>query len=205
MARRRSTLESVRPIPDRGFLAGAVLDHGEVLDHLLDAVEADFTAALRLLRKAFACGGKVLVCGNGGSAADAQHFTAELVGQPSPLPAVALTVDTSALTAIGNDCGYVHVFSRQVTALGRPEDVLIALSTSGESANVHEACEIAHRLGLKVIGLTGAAGGGLAARSDICIRVPSRDTPRIQEMHILVLHAFWYGVRDSMAAIREVS
>ena len=196
--------EIARPLPERGFLASALLGHAEVLDRLLDAVEADFAEALRLLRQAFAHGGKVLICGNGGSAADAQHFAAELVGQPCPLPAVALTVDTSALTAVGNDYGYVHVFSRQVAALGRPGDVLVALSTSGESANVLEACEAAHRLGLKVVGLTGAGGQSLASRSHSCIRVPSHETPRIQEMHILVLHALWQGVRDSMPAIREV-
>ncbi|OYT71095.1 MAG: phosphoheptose isomerase [Chloracidobacterium sp. CP2_5A] len=136
--------------------------------------------------------GRVFLCGNGGSAADAQHLAAELVGRflrdRRPLPAVALATDTSILTAVANDLGYAEVFARQVVALGRPGDLLIAISTSGNSPNVLRAAEAARRQRLTVLGLTGRAGGKLCALCDLCLRAPSDATPRIQEMHILVGH-----------------
>ena len=137
-------------------------------------------------------GGKVLFCGNGGSAADAQHLAAEFVGRylydrPS-IPALALTVDTSALTAIGNDYGYDQVFARQVSGLGQAGDVLVGLSTSGHSANVIQAVTIAKDRGLTTIGMTGESGGQLADLCDVCICVPSPHTNHIQEMHIAVGH-----------------
>ncbi|AWK90207.1 D-sedoheptulose 7-phosphate isomerase [Azospirillum thermophilum] len=137
-------------------------------------------------------GGKVLFCGNGGSAADSQHLAAELTGRylhdRPPLAAVALTVDSSALTAIANDYSYDEVFARQVRALGRAGDVLVGISTSGNSRNVVAALEAARALGLRTVGLTGAGGGRMAELCDVCIRVPSTDTPRIQEMHIAAGH-----------------
>jgi phosphoheptose isomerase len=157
---------------------------------------ADHTAAIvkaaELMRDAVLAGKKVLLCGNGGSAADAQHIAAELVGrfvfERKPLPAVALTTDTSALTAIGNDYGYEHVFSRQVEALGSPGDVLVAITTSGTSKNVLAAVATARELGMKVIGLTGAKGAAFVASCDAGIAVPSTNTARIQENHITIGH-----------------
>ncbi len=140
--------------------------------------------------------GKILACGNGGSAADAQHFAAEMTGrfekERMELAAIALTTDTSALTAIGNDYGFEHIFSKQVRALGRAGDVLVGISTSGNSANVIEAIKAAHERDMRVIALTGRDGGKIAAMlqdSDILLNVPYPRTARIQENHILLIHA----------------
>ncbi len=137
-------------------------------------------------------GGKVLVCGNGGSAADAQHIAAELQGkfymQRGSLSAIALTTNTSAITAISNDYGFSEVFARQVEGVGSNGDILIGISTSGNSQNVIRAFEEASRIGMKRISFTGETGGELGGLSDVCIKVPSMDTPRIQEAHILVAH-----------------
>jgi D-sedoheptulose 7-phosphate isomerase len=137
-------------------------------------------------------GHKVLSAGNGGSAADAQHFAAELVGrykrERSPYPAIALTTDTSILTAIGNDYGYDDVFARQVGALGREGDVLLAYSTSGRSENLVRAAEEAHRRGMSVVSLTGDGNSPLAVTADIALRMPATDTPVIQEMHLMTTH-----------------
>ena len=136
--------------------------------------------------------GRILVCGNGGSAADAQHIAAELSGrfkkERIALAGIALTTDTSALTAIGNDYGYDYVFSRQLEAIGRKGDILIAISTSGNSENVLNSMKSAKKLGIKTITLTGKTGGEMAKKGDINIIIPSNDTPRIQEMHIMVGH-----------------
>ncbi|CAO3383440.1 D-sedoheptulose 7-phosphate isomerase [Azospirillum argentinense] len=157
------------------------------------AGQADsIAAAAALMIDGLRTGGKVLFCGNGGSAADSQHLAAELTGRylrdRPPLAAVALTVDTSALTAIANDYSYDEVFARQVRGLGRPGDVLVGLSTSGNSRNVVAALEAARAIGLQTIGLTGAGGGRMKELCDICLCVPSSDTPRIQEMHIAAGH-----------------
>ncbi|ENV8688558.1 phosphoheptose isomerase [Neisseria gonorrhoeae] len=140
--------------------------------------------------------GKILTCGNGGSAADAQHFAAEMTGrfekERMELAAVALTTDTSALTAIGNDYGFDHVFSKQVRALGRAGDVLVGISTSGNSDNVIEAVKAAHERDMHVIALTGRDGGKIAAMlkdTDVLLNVPHPRTARIQENHILLIHA----------------
>jgi len=137
-------------------------------------------------------GNKVMLCGNGGSAADSQHIAAELSGrfkkERIPLAGIALTTDTSALTAIGNDYGYEYVFSRQLEALGKEGDVLIAISTSGNSPNVIKAIESAKKTGIKVITLSGKDGGKMKEMGDVNIVIPSNDTPRIQEMHIMVGH-----------------
>ncbi len=138
-------------------------------------------------------GGKILFCGNGGSASDAQHLAAELSGRfqydRKPLYAEALHVNTSYLTAVANDYGYDRVYSRMVEAAGRKGDVLVALSTSGNSVNVVNAVEQARKQKMITIGLTGARGGKLARMCDLCIRVPSENTARIQEVHILIGHA----------------
>ncbi len=162
----------------------------------VSAVEAvcldDIVAAADLLIAALRDGGKLLICGNGGSAADAQHLATEFVStftidnaRPS-IPAIALTTDTSLLTAIANDFGIERVFARQVESLGRAGDVLIAISTSGNSANVVRAAEQARRQELRVVGLTGASGGDLAPGCDVAIRVPSSVTAHIQECHLAV-------------------
>lgn len=147
--------------------------------------------ALRLAA-ALAKGNKLLICGNGGSAADAQHMAAEFVNRflmdRPPLPAIALTTDSSILTAIGNDFGFDQVFSKQVAALGKAGDILLAISTSGSSKNVLLAIEEAKKLGVLCIGLTGRGGGAMAACCDILIDVESGHTPLIQEIHITVEH-----------------
>ena len=161
------------------------------------AVLAEPTAqAALLLFQALAEDGKILVCGNGGSAADAQHFAAELTGrfekERVARAAVALPPDTSALTAIGNDYGFEHIFSKQVRALGRAGDVLMGISTSGNSANVIEAIKAAHERDMKVVAFTGRDGGKIAAmlkEGDVLLNVPYPRTARIQEVHILLVHA----------------
>ena len=146
-------------------------------------------------------GGKVLACGNGGSAADAQHFAAELINrfetERPPLAAVALTTDSSTLTSIANDYAYQQVFSKQLRAIGRRGDVLLAISTSGNSGNVLEAIGAAHELGVRVIALTGSGGGKVASlikADDVHICVPHRNTAWIQEVHLLVLHCLCDGI-----------
>lgn len=137
-------------------------------------------------------GNKILFCGNGGSAADSQHLAAEFVGrfqkERKGLPAIALTVDTSILTAVGNDYGYENVFSRQVEALAEAGDILIGISTSGNSENVVKAIELAKSMGVYTVGMTAIGGGKMAAICDQCIAVPAKVTARAQEMHILIGH-----------------
>ena len=153
---------------------------------LLDQIATEMAAALRE-------GRKLLLCGNGGSAADSQHIAAEFIGrfkrERRSLPALALTTDTSVLTALGNDYSYDSVFSRQVEGLGEPGDVLIALSTSGNSKNVLEAVKVAKMKGLTSIGFTGSKGGLLKEKADHCFQAQSDHTPHIQEIHITALHA----------------
>ena len=160
-----------------------------------NALNAPLTRAATLLAETLRQGGKVLACGNGGSAADAQHFAAELVNrfemERPPLAGIALTTDTSNLTSIANDYAWVQVFSKQVRALGRRGDVLLAISTSGNSGNVIEAMQAAHEMGVRVVALTGNGGGkmgALMAAEDVHICVPHKITARIQEVHLLVLH-----------------
>jgi D-sedoheptulose 7-phosphate isomerase len=166
-----------------------------------NALNAPLTRAATLLAETLRQGGKVLACGNGGSAADAQHFAAELVNrfemERPPLAGIALTTDTSNLTSIANDYAWVQVFSKQVRALGRRGDVLLAISTSGNSANVLEAVGAAHELGLRVIALTGNGGGKMAAlvgADDVHVCVPHKTTARIQEVHLLALHCMCDGI-----------
>jgi len=147
---------------------------------------------VKIVVNAFKSGNKVLLFGNGGSAADAQHIAAEFVNrfliERPPLPAIALTTDTSILTSISNDYGYVDSFSKQVKALGKEGDVAIGISTSGSAANVLKAMKVAREMGLKTVGLTGTDGGELAKVVDLAIVVDSQVTPRIQEVHITVGH-----------------
>ncbi len=166
-------------------------------------VESDqVAAAAGLLIACFRAGGKVMFCGNGGSAADSQHLAAEFMGRylkdRDPLPSIALTVDTSALTAIGNDYGYEQVFSRQLRGIGRGGDVLVGISTSGNSGNVVRAFEAAREMGISTLALTGAGGGLLADLADIAIKVPSSRTNEIQEMHIMIGHMLCGFVEDAV-------
>jgi phosphoheptose isomerase len=168
--------------------------------------EPAIAGAAELLRDAVLTGKKVLLCGNGGSAADAQHIAAELVGrfvlERRPLAAIALTTDTSALTAIANDYGYEQVFARQVEALGAPGDVLIAITTSGASKNVVAAVAAARARGMKVLGLTGAKGAAFVQSCDAGVAVPSTVTARIQELHIAIGHILCEVVDEAFAPAR---
>jgi phosphoheptose isomerase len=175
----------------RGHFEASIKAKQDTLATMLPAVARGASLIVDTIRG----GGKVLVCGNGGSAADAQHFTAEFTGrferERPGLPAIALTTDTSALTAIANDYGYDVVFSKQVQALGRKGDLLVAISTSGNSGSVLKAMEVAHAAGLRVLALTGRDGGKMAKalrEGDVELRSASSVTARIQEVHILFLH-----------------
>lgn len=176
-------------------------DSAEAKLGALDVLAEPILAATELLFAALANDNKVLACGNGGSAADSQHFAAELVGrferERPGLPAIALTTDTSILTAIGNDYDFNSIFSKQVRALGQPGDVLLAISTSGNSANVLAAAEAAHEREMTVIALTGKGGGKLGQQlgeTDIHICVPHDRTARIQEIHLLTIHCLCDGI-----------
>jgi D-sedoheptulose 7-phosphate isomerase len=150
-------------------------------------------AAAEMLAQVFKAGGKVLIFGNGGSAADAQHLAAEFVNrfqvERPPLAALALTTDTSILTAVANDYDFMQVFAKQVRALGRPGDLAWGISTSGNSPNVVAGLDAARELGLKTLALSGGDGGPVAAAADLALIVPSRNTPRVQEVHITIGHA----------------
>ncbi|MBQ4133721.1 MAG: D-sedoheptulose 7-phosphate isomerase [Desulfovibrionaceae bacterium] len=160
-------------------------------------------AACGIMADALRRGGKILIAGNGGSAADAQHFAAELVGRfqknRRALPCLALNTDTSNLTALGNDFGFDTVFARQVEALGKPGDVFIGISTSGNSENIIAAAKEARRAGLVSVGLLGRDGGSLAGLVDYPVIVPHQVTARIQEAHIFILH-YWAGVLEDTCA-----
>lgn len=190
------------------LVANALLEGVRLRVQLTAEHSGDIARAAELMRDAVQAGKKVLLCGNGGSAADAQHIAAELVGrfvvERRPLPAIALTTDTSALTAIGNDYGYEVVFSRQVEALGCPGDVLIAITTSGTSKNVVAAYDSARKLGMKVIGLTGAKGAAFVAQCDAGVAVPSLNTARIQECHIAIGHLLCEILDEAYAPAGEM-
>jgi D-sedoheptulose 7-phosphate isomerase len=168
------------------------------LSELAEAIEAVGMLLAQTLRS----GGKILICGNGGSAADAQHFAAELIGrfelERAAWPAIALTTDTSILSAIGNDYGFADVFSRQVQGLAQKGDALIGISTSGHSENIARAVELAASRGLATVGLLGRDGGPLASRVDHALVVAHNRTARIQEAHILILHYWAMFIEDQL-------
>ena len=167
-------------------------ESGEVKTRFLKENLPRFLEAINLVSQAFERGNKLLLLGNGGSAADAQHIAAEFVNRfiidRPPLPAIALTTDTSILTSVANDSAFQDIFARQIKALGKEGDVVIGLSTSGNSPNVIRALEVAKEMGIKTVALTGNDGGMLARLADIPLVVSSSSTPRIQETHILVGH-----------------
>ncbi|MEO3407311.1 D-sedoheptulose 7-phosphate isomerase [Mucilaginibacter sp. CAU 1740] len=167
-------------------------DHRDVITKVLDTLVPDIEAACTTICEVIKAGNKVLLAGNGGSAADAQHIAAELTGrfvkERRPLPGIALTTDTSAITAIANDYGYDQVFSRQLEGLAAPGDLFIGISTSGNSTGIIKALDIAKALNCKTLGLSGRDGGKMNDSCDLNIIVPSNITARIQEMHILIGH-----------------
>ena len=166
--------------------------HLETINKVIETMQESLEKASKLAVETLKNGNKILLCGNGGSAADAQHIAAELTGRYKTerrgLPAIALTTDTSALTAIGNDYGYDRVFDRQVEALANKGDLIIGISTSGNSKNIISALKLGRELGCKNLGFSGRDGGVMNEVCDINLIVPSNDTPRIQEMHILFGH-----------------
>jgi D-sedoheptulose 7-phosphate isomerase len=174
-----------------GVFADAIAEHLTVI-HQLVSQEDSFERAAARITDCLLAGNKVLWCGNGGSAADSQHLAAELVGRlhrtRRAFPSIALTTDSSVLTAIANDWGYEEVFERQVEALCQPGDVLIGISTSGNSKNVCAALAKARELGAFTVAMTGRSGGRMAALADVCLRVSATDPARIQEAHILCGH-----------------
>ncbi len=178
----------------------AALQQATQDEALLGALKAIADAITDALKS----GHKLLIAGNGGSAADAQHIAAELVGryksERSPLPAIALTTDTSALTAIGNDYGFARIFERQVAALGQTGDVLLAISTSGRSENILAAIHAAKARGLIVIGFTGASGGDMRALCDHILLSPGKDTATIQQIHMVAAHAICDAVEQSLSS-----
>ena len=174
----------------------------DVYSRLAESADVIAAAAAAVV-DAYRGGGKLVIFGNGGSAADAQHIAAEFVGrfaiERDPLPALALSVNTSAVTAIANDYGFDQVFSRQLRGLASPEDVALGISTSGRSPNVNGALEAARAMGMTTVGMTGGSGGDMPALCDHCVVIPSDATPRIQEGHILVAHVLCEIVESAIA------
>jgi len=187
----------------RSIIQSEFTGHLKTAQTTLEYIASPLEIAANLCIDGLAEGGKILIFGNGGSAADAQHIAAELVGryklERKGLAAIALTTDTSVLTAIGNDYGYHHVFNRQIEALANEGDVVIGISTGGNSSNIISALKRANELGCKTIGFSGRDGGEMNAICDINLVVPSQDTPRIQEMHILIGHIMCHLIENNTA------
>jgi D-sedoheptulose 7-phosphate isomerase len=185
------------------FLTNSLQEHLETIHKLIDVSLPQIEQSGQMICEALTGDRKILICGNGGSAADAQHIAAELVGcyekQRRSWPAVALTTDTSALTAVSNDLGYEQVFARQVAGLAQMGDVLIAISTSGKSKNILRAAEAARERGCKTIALTGAVPDPLGSLCDIAVAVPSTRTARVQEAHITIGH-LWCEMVDRISS-----
>src|SRR5271166_1041601 len=181
----------------------AITEHLAIISRLDTQREAFECVAIRMT-DCLLQGHKIIWCGNGGSAADAQHLAAELVGRfrrpRSPLPSLALTTDSSVLTAIANDFGFEHVFERQVDALCQPDDVVVGISTSGSSSNVCAALRRAHELGATTIAMSGSSDGRLAELADVCLHVPSTNPARVQEAHILLGHMLCEWIDIAIAA-----
>jgi D-sedoheptulose 7-phosphate isomerase len=175
--------------------------HKKTIEKTIETMIPQIEEASNIVIETLKNGNKILLCGNGGSAADAQHIATELTGrykiERKGLAGIALTTDTSALTAIANDYGYDRVFDRQVEALAREGDLVIGISTSGNSANIISAFRVARELGCRTIGLTGRDGGAISGVCDLNLIVPSDDTPRIQEIHILIGHTICQAVDNA--------
>lgn len=168
------------------------LESSSLVKKSLSTLRTAIYKVAKLIAKTYKVNGKLIICGNGGSAAEAQHFSAELVGrylkEKKALSAISLTTDTSTLSAIGNDYGFEEIFSRQVKAHASPKDVLLCISTSGNSMNIVNAAKEAKKMGVKVVGLSGNDGGKLKSFCDINLIIPSNHTPYIQEMHLIIIH-----------------
>jgi D-sedoheptulose 7-phosphate isomerase len=177
-------------------------EHIKVSQNTINSIATQIEAAAKICVESLQNNGKILIMGNGGSAADAQHIAAELVGRYKiervGLPAIALNTDTSAMTAIANDYGFLHIFDRQVKALAQKGDVVIGISTGGTSANVVNALLSANSIGCKTIGFSGKDGGEFNSLCDINLVVDSNDTPRIQEMHILIGHTICHLIEQEL-------
>lgn len=189
-----------------GTVSDSLNQHLEVFSEVIGSLSPAISECGEVICETVRAGKKVLICGNGGSAADAQHIAAEFTGryetERRALPAIALTTDTSALTAVSNDYGFERVFTRQVEALAAEGDCLIAISTSGTSPNVISAVMEARKRGCRIVGMTGANGKKLASLSDACVLVPSTRTARIQEVHITVAH-IWCELVDEMLSVED--
>ena len=194
-------MDNNSPKPAASLLTNSLQEHLKTVQDLLGATLHDIEQSGQMICDALAAGRKILLCGNGGSAADAQHIAAELVGcyerQRRSWPAIALTTDTSALTAVSNDLGYEQVFARQVAGLAQLGDVLIAISTSGRSKNVLRAVERAREVGCRTIALTGSSADPLGSMCDITVAVPASRTSRVQEAHITIGH-LWCEMVDQI-------
>lgn len=177
--------------------------HVKTINRVQNSLQEDILKACEMAVSCIKNGGKILICGNGGSAADAQHIATEFTGryktERHALPAIALTTDTSALTAIGNDYGYEVVFSRQVEALANKKDLLLAISTSGNSPNIIKALQKAKEIGCQTLGFSGKNGGKMNEMCELNIVIPSDNTPRIQEMHILIGHIICQSIDDNFS------
>jgi D-sedoheptulose 7-phosphate isomerase len=196
---------AIRPRAETELVRSRIGESIEAKQALLESPMPErVTALAELVVEAVRDGGKVLLFGNGGSAADATHLAAELVGrfrlERAPLPALSLTDNVSSLSAIGNDYAYEEVFARQIAGLGRPGDVAIGLSTSGTSANVVAGLSVARQLGLRTVALTGEAGGGAGEEAELCLRMPAQDTARVQECTMLVGHTVCELVEQALFA-----
>ena len=193
--------------PSESIAKASLSEHQQVFRAVVDSEIGTIEACADLIFETFRAGKKVLLCGNGGSAADAQHIAAEFVGryetERRALPSIALTTDTSALTALANDYDFERIFARQVDALASEGDLLIAISTSGNSRNVIAAVMAARSRGCKILGMTGAAGKKLASLADACIMVPSERTARIQEAHITIAHIWCETVDRRLGEIDQ--
>ncbi len=193
------------PAPARRPYFDESLHQHRLLFQLMDSLRPQIEQAAVLMADTLRANRKIMLMGNGGSAADCQHLAAEFTGrfqqERRPLAALALTTDTSALTCIGNDYGFEHVFERQLAGLAQPGDCAVGISTSGQSANVLRALERARTLGLTTVGLSGRDGGPMAELCDVCVVVPHADTARLQEAHIFIGHCWCGLVEQSLAAL----
>jgi D-sedoheptulose 7-phosphate isomerase len=203
-------MANVRPIDDlrfdtAAFLRAELTEHQRIFEATGATIDRPFAIALDIIEAGLRAGGKLLLFGNGGSAADAQHIAAELVirykADRPAIAAIALTTDSSTLTACGNDLGFDALFARQVEALARPGDVVIGISTSGHSANVLAGLSQSRRMGARTIGLTGGAGGRMPELCDALIAVPSQVTARIQEMHIMIGHMLCKALEQRLGLV----
>ena len=181
-----------------------VTEH-QLLCELIKGLENEVEQTCRVIAAAVKAGGKIMLCGNGGSASDSQHIAAEFIGRftvdREPISALALTTDTSILTCVGNDYAFDQIFARQIKGLGRQGDILIAISTSGNSGNVIKAVNQAKEQGIKTIGLLGRNGGELAKCCDMSLVIPHQQTARIQEMHILIGHIICHSVETHLGLV----